>query len=103
MCGRAVGYRVVDRVALVDFVVEMTTNPAPGVKLDPNILADTVPLRRVGTIKVGCYGKLMYMRTDWRKDMAGTTLFLASSAGAYVNGAVWLVDGGRIGTVPSAY
>ena len=35
--------------------------------------------------------------------MAGTTLFLASSAGAYVNGAVWLVDGGRIGTVPSAY
>ena len=46
-----------DRIALVDFVAEMTTNPAPGVKLDPNILADTVPLRRVGTIKVGCYGK----------------------------------------------
>ncbi|KAF8743778.1 hypothetical protein AX14_000738 [Amanita brunnescens Koide BX004] len=66
---------------------EMTTNPAPGVKLDPDTLADTVPLRRVGTIK----------------DMAGATLFLASSAGAYVNGAVWLVDGGRVGTVPSTY
>lgn len=104
VCGRAVGYRVVDRVALVDKVAEMTTNPAPGVKLDPNILAATVPLRRVGTIKVCCCGKFnIYRRTDWRKDMAGTTLFLASSAGAYVNGAVWLVDGGRIGTVPSAY
>ena len=35
--------------------------------------------------------------------MAGTILFLASRAGAYVNGAVWLVDGGRIGTVASNY
>lgn len=57
VCGRAVGYRVLDCVALVHKVAEMTTNPAPGVKLDPNILADTVPLRRVGTIKVCCYGK----------------------------------------------
>ncbi|KAF8627464.1 hypothetical protein AX17_006277 [Amanita inopinata Kibby_2008] len=31
---------------------EMTTNPAPGVKLDPQVLADTVPLRRVGTPEV---------------------------------------------------
>ncbi len=35
--------------------------------------------------------------------MAGTILFLASRAGAYVNGAVWLVDGGRVGTVASSY
>ncbi|KAF8631073.1 hypothetical protein AX15_002675 [Amanita polypyramis BW_CC] len=31
---------------------EMTTNPAPGVHLDPDALADAVPLRRAGTIKV---------------------------------------------------
>lgn len=37
------------------------------------------------------------------QDMAGTILFLASRAGAYVNGAVWLVDGGRVGTVASCY
>ena len=37
------------------------------------------------------------------QDMAGTILFLASRAGSYVNGAVWLVDGGRIGTVASTY
>lgn len=35
--------------------------------------------------------------------MAGAILFLASRAGAYVNGAVWLVDGGRVGGVASSY
>lgn len=66
---------------------DMTTSPTPTFKLDPKALAAAVPLRRVGT----------------QEDMAGTILFLASRAGAYVNGAVWLVDGGRIGTVPSNY
>ncbi|RDB18921.1 Gluconate 5-dehydrogenase [Hypsizygus marmoreus] len=66
---------------------EMTTSPTPDFKLDPVVLAESIPLRRTGT----------------EEDMAGTTLFLASRAGAYVNGAVWLVDGGRIGGVPSNY
>ncbi|KAF9485810.1 NAD(P)-binding protein [Pholiota conissans] len=66
---------------------EMTIRPTPGFALDPFALADTVPLRRTGT----------------QEDMAGTILFLASRAGAYVNGAVWLVDGGRVGTVASSY
>ncbi|KAF5382504.1 hypothetical protein D9615_003068 [Tricholomella constricta] len=71
----------------IDALVEMTTNPMPDFKLDPNALADSIPLRRTGT----------------DEDMAGAILFLASRAGAYVNGAVWLVDGGRVGTVPSSY
>jgi len=66
---------------------EMTTNPVPDFKLDPVALAESIPLRRAGT----------------EEDMAGAILFLASRAGAYVNGAVWLVDGGRVGTVPSSY
>ncbi|KAG6812497.1 hypothetical protein H0H92_002496 [Tricholoma furcatifolium] len=66
---------------------EMTTNPLPDFKLDPAVLADSIPLRRTGT----------------EEDMAGAILFLASRAGAYVNGAVWLVDGGRIGSVASSY
>ncbi|PPR04086.1 hypothetical protein CVT24_010659 [Panaeolus cyanescens] len=66
---------------------EMTTSLTPNSKLDPQVLASTVPLRRAGT----------------EEDMAGTILFLASRAGAYVNGAVWLVDGGRVGTVASTY
>uniref|UniRef100_A0A8H7XPJ0 Uncharacterized protein n=1 Tax=Psilocybe cubensis TaxID=181762 RepID=A0A8H7XPJ0_PSICU len=66
---------------------EMTTSPTPDFKLDPMAMSRNVPLRRAGT----------------QEDMAGTILFLASQAGAYVNGAVWLVDGGRVGTVASNY
>lgn len=66
---------------------DMTTNPTSDFKLDPDVLVDSIPLRRVGT----------------PEDMAGAIIFLASRAGAYVNGAVWMVDGGRIGCVPSSY
>ncbi|TFK23412.1 NAD(P)-binding protein [Coprinopsis marcescibilis] len=66
---------------------EMTTSPTPDFKLDPSVLASTVPLKRTGSVE----------------DMAGTILYLASPAGAYVNGAVWLIDGGRVGTVASTY
>jgi NAD(P)-dependent dehydrogenase (short-subunit alcohol dehydrogenase family) len=34
-------------------------------------------------------------------DMAGTMLYLASNAGAYCNGAVIVVDGGRLTNFPS--
>lgn len=84
----------------------MTTSPTPSFKLDPLALADSVPLRRTGTEEV-C--KVHYLDerslSEWMyfQDMAGTILFLASRAGAYVNGAVWLVDGGRVGTVASNY
>ncbi len=44
----------------------------------------TVPLGRMGD----------------EKDMAGQILYLASRAGAYLNGNTILVDGGRLGTFP---
>ena len=37
------------------------------------------------------------------RDMAGAILYLASRAGAYVNGNILIVDGGRLGTYPSTY
>ncbi|KAG6377188.1 NAD(P)-binding protein [Boletus reticuloceps] len=55
--------------------------------LTPALLARAVPLGRSGTLA----------------EMAGPILFLAGRAGAYVNGAVWLVDGGRVGQVASSY
>ncbi|KAJ6480091.1 hypothetical protein DFH09DRAFT_1214619 [Mycena vulgaris] len=69
------------------FPSEMTTGVFPGIGLGPATFIDSVPLKRAGT----------------EEEMAGAILFLASRSGAYVNGAVWLVDGGRIGCVPSSY
>ncbi|KAG2153073.1 NAD(P)-binding protein [Suillus bovinus] len=65
------------------FPSEMTSTQ----HLTPALLAQTVPLGRAGVLS----------------DISGPILFLAGPAGAYVNGAVWLVDGGRVGTVASSY
>lgn len=46
-----------------------------------------IPLQRVGT----------------KEDMAGAILFLASRAGAYLNGSVTVTDGGRLSVLPSTY
>ncbi|EJT81214.1 rhamnolipids biosynthesis 3-oxoacyl-[acyl-carrier-protein] reductase [Gaeumannomyces tritici R3-111a-1] len=46
---------------------------------------DSVPLGRMGN----------------SDEMAGTILYLASRAGAYCNGNIMLVDGGRLSTMPS--
>nr|GAT54345.1 2OG-Fe oxygenase [Mycena chlorophos] len=76
------------------FPSEMTAGVIPGVSTTgmairgaPPSFVDSVPLKRAGT----------------EEEIAGVILFLASPAGAYVNGAVWLVDGGRVGSVPSSY
>ncbi|KAK0672964.1 hypothetical protein QBC41DRAFT_267094 [Cercophora samala] len=52
-----------------------------------------IPLDR-GVVPLGRMGD--------ERDMAGQILYLASRAGAYCNGNVVLVDGGRLGTFPSA-
>ncbi|KAF7299438.1 2OG-Fe oxygenase [Mycena indigotica] len=72
------------------FPSEMTAGVIPGVSINghgPLPIVESVPLKRAGT----------------EEEIAGVILFLASPAGAYVNGAVWLVDGGRIGSVPSSH
>jgi len=42
-------------------------------------------------------------RTGSEEDFAGVVLFLASKAGAYINGETILTDGGRISQLPATY
>lgn len=42
-------------------------------------------------------------RTGSEEDLAGTVLFMASRAGAYLNGETLVSDGGRLGQLPAAY
>lgn len=60
---------------------EMTTSKVADAScnLDPDVLCTDVPLRRAGT----------------EEDMAGAILYLASRAGAYMNGSEFVTDGGR--------
>ena len=42
-------------------------------------------------------------RAGSEEDMAGIILYMVSKAGAYINGSVMLVDGGKLATVPATY
>jgi NAD(P)-dependent dehydrogenase (short-subunit alcohol dehydrogenase family) len=87
---------------------DMTTSPTADFKLSSSALGEEVPLRRVGTEEVmylllatSYWSSLADRKLCYLKDMAGAILYMASRAGAYVNGAVWLVDGGRAGSFSS--
>ena len=42
-------------------------------------------------------------RTGDEQDISGTILYLASRAGAYLNGNILVIDGGRMSVLNSAY
>ena len=42
-------------------------------------------------------------RTGSEEDFAGTVLFMASRAGAYLNGETLVSDGGRMAQLPATY
>ena len=58
---------------------------APGASTGGDFPKNLIPLARVGD----------------EQDMAGNILYLASRAGAYLNGVEILTDGGRLTTFPS--
>jgi NAD(P)-dependent dehydrogenase (short-subunit alcohol dehydrogenase family) len=75
---------------------------APG--LFPSKLASGI----IGGIKAGSAGGIdgsviPAERTGTEEDIAGAILYLASRAGGYLNGCVIVVDGGRLGMLPSTY
>jgi NAD(P)-dependent dehydrogenase (short-subunit alcohol dehydrogenase family) len=60
---------------------------AAGIIGDGNFPRTVIPMERVGT----------------EEDMAGAILFLSSRAGAYVDGNVLVLDGGRLSMLPATY
>ncbi len=42
-------------------------------------------------------------RTGSEQDIAGIILFMASQAGAYLNGETMVTDGGRLALLPAIY
>lgn len=73
------------------FPSEMTENmpwmSGSNPRLEGNLSSKTCPLERSGT----------------EEDIAGQALFLTSKAGAYVNGCIQLLDGGRLSILPATY
>jgi NAD(P)-dependent dehydrogenase (short-subunit alcohol dehydrogenase family) len=62
------------------------------------------PIVKLYTDSTGEVGSMDFIplgRMGDEQEMAGSLLYLASRAGGYCNGAVILVDGGRLGSFPS--
>ena len=68
-------------------IVVFPSELAAGLIGDNKFTKERIPAERAGTAE----------------DMAGSILYLMSRAGAYCNGNVLLIDGGRICQVPSTY
>jgi NAD(P)-dependent dehydrogenase (short-subunit alcohol dehydrogenase family) len=49
------------------------------------------------------HGVLIRTSRYSESDFAGTILFMASRAGAYLNGETMLSDGGRLAQLPATY
>lgn len=56
-------------------------------KMGATNIKDLVPAGRLGT----------------EEDISGVILYLASHAGGYCNGSVMVIDGGRLGIMPSTF
>ncbi|KAI5240527.1 NAD(P)-binding protein [Aureobasidium subglaciale] len=76
------------------------------IKVFPSKLASSlIPHAEMRPREEGSFDKsyIPAERTGDEEDMAGTILFIVSRAGAYLNGNVLLIDGGRLNIMPNSY
>lgn len=76
--------------------------------LAPGIFPSDITTGIIGSLDPGQSGSvngsmIPAERTGSEKDLAGAVLWMAGLAGAYLNGSVVVVDGGRLGMLPSTY
>ncbi|KAJ9132367.1 Glucose/ribitol dehydrogenase [Pleurostoma richardsiae] len=94
------------KVAVVHMMKQLATGLAPH-KIRANVICPGVFPTDLSTWSVSAgmltSGNFPAGRFGEERDIAGVILFLASAAGAHVNGNVMVVDGGSIGTLPSTY
>ena len=74
------------------FLTEMTndmpiSHGIPNPRVEGSLASKVCPLERSGT----------------EEEIGALALYLASCAGAYVNGCVQVIDGGRVGAMPASY
>lgn len=74
---------------------------APG--FFPSGMTESLVSSKDGGVNELPTSKVPFGRMGDEKDMGGTVLYLASRAGAYTNGDVLIVDGGRLGICASTF
>ena len=99
--------------AAVTHMTKMLASALVGVRVRCNILAPGVfPTDMTPGIIQGLAGNeegkvdrkiIPAERVGSEEDIAGAVLWMAGRAGAYLNGSVVVVDGGRLGVLPSSY
>ncbi|KAF2239502.1 NAD(P)-binding protein [Viridothelium virens] len=77
---------------------------APGLFMS-ELAAPLVAHARGDATKTGAFDKsyIPAERIGSEEDMGGTVLYMASRAGAYLNGNIMVIDGGRLSTLPATY
>jgi len=80
-------YNIRSNIIAPGFFPSEMTSAAFRMDEDTVVSADTVPLKRAGNTT----------------DMGGLILYLASRAGAYINGNLTVIDGGRLSLASSTY
>ncbi|RYC62720.1 hypothetical protein CHU98_g3505 [Xylaria longipes] len=88
------------KAAVISLVKSLSTFCVPwGIRFNA-IAAGSIPITEEGAFSRAYQPA---ERAGSESDMTGTIIYLASQAGAFMNGSILLVDGGKLATMPATY